>query len=122
MGRTVLIVEDEAALAGLLCDVLQSAGYDVVITTAGQAEKRSLLLEPAAIVMDYLMPGMNGVEVISKIRAAMRESAPPIILVTGLENARDLAEQAGADAYLRKPFDVEALVQIVDSLAVPSVA
>lgn len=117
MARTVLIVEDEAALAGLLSDVLQSAGYDVVVTTAGQAERRSLEIKPAAIVMDYLMPGLNGAEVVKAIRGAMPQAAPPVILVTGLANARELAAEAGASAYLRKPFDVDALVQLVDSLA-----
>lgn len=117
MAQTVLIVEDEAALAGLLSDVLKSAGYQVVVTTAGQAERRSVQVDPAAIVIDYLMPGMNGAEVVRKIRDAMPGSAPPVILVTGLANARDLAAEAGADAYLRKPFDVDALVQLVKSLA-----
>jgi len=110
--------EAEAALAGLLSDVLKSAGYQVVVTTAGQAERRSLEISPSAIVMDYLMPGLNGTEVVHKIRAAMPGATPPVILVTGLANARDLAAEAGADAYLRKPFDVDALVQLVDSLAV----
>jgi len=119
-SRTVLVVEDETALAGLLVDVLQSAGYEVVVTTAGQAAARAASALPVAIVIDYLMPGMNGAEVIKKIRQTGGIRFPTI-LVTGLGNARELAAEAGADAYLRKPFDVDALVQLVNELALPDV-
>jgi DNA-binding response OmpR family regulator len=117
MQRTVLIVEDEADLAGLLSDVLRAAGYDVVLTTAGRAAARAVELSPSAIVLDYLMPGLNGTQVIQQIRSSMSPNAPPVILVTGLSNARELAEEAGADAYLRKPFDVDRFVQVVGKLA-----
>jgi DNA-binding response OmpR family regulator len=112
----VLIVEDEAALAALLGDVLEAAGYEVSITTAGRAATTSVQDMPIAIVLDYLMPGLNGTQVVKQIREAMGSEAPPVILVTGLSNARELATEAGVDAYLRKPFDVEAFVELVDRL------
>ena len=114
MSGTVLIVEDEEHLAGLLSDVLQAAGYDVVLTTAGRAAERVLEVVPSAIVMDYLMPGLNGEEVVNRIRNVVPQHPPPVILVTGLPNARELAERVGAKAYLRKPFDVDALVKLVN--------
>jgi DNA-binding response OmpR family regulator len=110
-------VEDEAHLAGLLSDVLREAGYDVVLTTASRAADRVLESPPSAIVMDYLMPGLNGAQVVDRIRQVVPASPPPVILVTGLSNARDLAAKVGADAYLRKPFDVDKLVNLVNSLA-----
>lgn len=117
MPRTVLIVEDEAYLAGLLSDVLQAAGYEVVLTTGSRAADRASETLPSAIVMDYLMPGLNGGQVVEQIRGAMPRGTPPVILVTGLSNARELAHQVGADAYLRKPFDVDSLVKLVDRLS-----
>ena len=119
MSRTVLIVEDEAHLAGLLSDVLRAAGYDVVLTTASRAADRVLESPPSAIVMDYLMPGLNGAQVVDRIRQVVPNSPPPVILVTGLSNARELAVKVGADAYLRKPFDVDELVNLVNNLANP---
>lgn len=116
MPQTILIVEDEAYLAGLLSDVLQAAGYQVVLTTPGKATERVLDSSPSAIVMDYLMPGLNGAEVVQQIRGVVPKGAPPVILVTGLENPKELADKVGADAYLRKPFDVDALVGLVDRL------
>jgi CheY-like chemotaxis protein len=114
MQGKVLIVEDEAYLAGLLSDVLQSAGYEVELATPSRAAERVVETHPAAIVMDYLMPGLNGAQVVERIRSAVPDRAPPVILVTGLSNARELAGTVGADAYLRKPFDVEALVKLVN--------
>jgi CheY-like chemotaxis protein len=69
--------------------------------------------------MDYLMPGLNGDQVVQQIRNAMQAKAPPVVLVTGLSNARELAAKAGADAYLRKPFDVDAFVRLIDRLSAP---
>ncbi|MBV9282426.1 MAG: response regulator transcription factor [Chloroflexi bacterium] len=117
MPETVLIVEDEAYLAGLLSDVLQAAGYDVILTTASRAAERAVETVPSAIVMDYLMPGLNGQQVVERIRGVLPDNSPPVILVTGLSNARELARTVGADAYLRKPFDVDALVNLVDQFA-----
>ena len=103
-------------LAGLLSDVLQASGYDVVLSTPGRAADRVAEISPQAIVMDYLMPGLNGGEVVEQVRSRMGQQAPPIILVTGLSNARELAEMVQADGYLRKPFDVEDFLRLVGSL------
>ena len=113
MPVTVLIVEDEAALGALLTDVLQTAGYHVVLTTSGRAEERVRESVPSAIVTDYMMPGMNGAEVIERIRGALLGSTPPVVLVTGMDNAGELAVRVGATAYLRKPFDMDEFVTVV---------
>lgn len=119
MPGTVLIVEDEPALAGLLGDALEAAGYQAVLTTAGRALGRYTDIRPVAVVIDYLMPGLNGAQVVRQIRDSL-PTHPPVILVTGLSNARELANEIGADAYLRKPFDVAAFVGLVDRLATPA--
>jgi DNA-binding response OmpR family regulator len=120
MPPMILIVEDEAYLAQLLSDVLRSAGYGVVLSTGGQAVALAVERPPAAIVLDYVMPGLHGGKIANQIRDAIVDATPPIILVTGLQNARELAREVGAEAYLRKPFDVAKLVQVVDSLVGPA--
>lgn len=116
MPETVLIVEDEAHVAGLLSDVLEAAGYRVVLTTGGRAVERASEVMPAAIVLDYVMPGLNGAQVVDQIRSSMEAEAPPMVLVTGLSNVRELAEQGHFDAFLRKPFDVDAFVKIINDV------
>jgi DNA-binding response OmpR family regulator len=113
MTATVLIVEDEADLGALLTVVLQTAGFKVILTTSGRAEERVRDFQPAAIVTDYVMPGMNGAEVVRNIRRVLTDAAPPVVLVTGMENADELAATIGASAFLRKPFDMDDFVRIV---------
>lgn len=113
MTATVLIVEDEADLGALLTDVLRTAGFNVILTTSGRAAERVRDSEPAAIVTDFMMPGMNGAEVVENIRRVLRDAAPPVVLVTGMDNPEELAATVGASAYLRKPFDMDDFVHTV---------
>jgi CheY-like chemotaxis protein len=113
MPVTVLIVEDEADLGALLTDVLRTAGFNVVLTTSGRAQERVQSSAPAAIVTDFMMPGMNGAEVIERIRIALPDATPPVVLVTGMDNAQELAARVGAAAFLRKPFDMDEFVDTV---------
>jgi CheY-like chemotaxis protein len=113
---TILIVEDEADLGALLTDVLRSAGDQAVLTTGGRAADRAEALHPDAIVTDYRMPGSNGAEVIQQIRSRLQETTPPVILLTGLSNAEELASAMGAHAFLRKPFDVDTFLSVLSDL------
>jgi DNA-binding response OmpR family regulator len=116
MPSVVLIVEDEADLANLLSDVLQDAGYDVVLTTGSAAVNRAVDLRPNLILMDYVMPGLNGGAIIAQMREALEDKLPPLVLVSGRPEIANLAGQAGADAYLRKPFGVDELLTLVSRL------
>ena len=113
---TVLIVEDEADLAALLRDVLEEAGYEVVLATGTAAVETATSLRPTLILTDYTMPGVSGGTVIEEIRRTLGESAPPIALVTGRSEAKDLATRVGADGFLYKPFDVDDLLALVHRL------
>jgi len=68
--------------------------------TARRAADLTVEVEPVAIVMDYMMPGLDGSEVVQQIRAALPAGAPPVVLVTGLPNARELAGHCWALATM----------------------
>jgi DNA-binding response OmpR family regulator len=76
-------------------------------------------LRPVVVILDYLLPGLSGAEVTRELRARLGEEAPPIVLVTGLSTAERLAAEIGADAFLRKPFDVDTFLTIVARLTGP---
>jgi DNA-binding response OmpR family regulator len=116
MSGTVLVVEDEANLAELLTDILHYSGYEVVLATASRAALRTEEVRPAVIVLDYVMPGMNGTEVVESIRDQVGSEMPPVMLVSGLPNVEQLANEGGFDAFLRKPFDVDVFVGTVNRL------
>lgn len=116
MSKTVMIVEDEADLAGLISDVLAADGYQVVLATGRSAVQHAEQTAPSLVLIDYVMPGLSGADVIAQMRVRFGPSLPPLVLLSGRPEVRELARQVGADGYLYKPFDVEELLSLVSRL------
>lgn len=110
MGQTILIVEDEPTLQETLKFNLDKAGYQTVVTGNG-AEALQLALEnpPDLILMDIMLPGLDGVEVTRILR---HEQSTPIIMLTAKDSEIDrvLGLEIGADDYLTKPFSMRELL------------
>ncbi|HEY7780533.1 MAG TPA: response regulator [Ktedonobacterales bacterium] len=111
----VLIVEDEEPIAEAVAYVVQARGYTPLVAVDGQ-QALHLTRErwPALVITDLMMPRLDGVELIAALRAdaAANHHVPPPVIVTTAAGMRR-AEAAGADAILRKPFD---LVDLEDLL------
>jgi DNA-binding response OmpR family regulator len=108
--RTILVVEDEPQIAGLVRDYLEHAGFTVL--TAGDGAGGLALARarrPDAIILDLGLPKVDGLDV---IRALRRDSAVPIVVLTarGDETDRILGLELGADDYVVKPFSPKELV------------
>jgi two-component system response regulator BaeR len=116
-SKTVLIVEDEPKIASLLADYLRSqGGFDSAIVHRGdQALARLRALQPDLVLLDLMLPGLDGIEVCKRIRA---ESAVPIIMVTARveEIDRLLGLELGADDYICKPFSPREVVARVKAV------
>jgi DNA-binding response OmpR family regulator len=109
----VLIAEDEIVSRRLLESALPRWGYDVITATDGE-EAWTLLQEPDAptiMVLDWLMPRLDGVEICRRIRAHPRLSSVYIILLTSRAAVEDVVQglEAGANDYITKPFDAAEL-------------
>ena len=112
-ARDVLVVEDDGDLATLLQMILSDAGY--AVRTAGdgaQALARVAEAMPGIILLDMRMPVMNGWE-FARAFFGRYGRAAPIVVVTAAENARLRAEEIGADGWLEKPFDLDAVIAAV---------
>lgn len=114
----ILIAEDDFTSRNMLTAVLTKAGYEVVVTTNG-AEAWAELKKPDApslIILDWMMPEMDGLEVLNCIRAQEHEHPPYIIMLTSRGEKNDIITglNAGADDYLAKPFDFGELRARVD--------
>lgn len=105
----VLVAEDEEPIAAALMLIIEDAGYTPLVAAHGkEALNLSRERRPALIITDLMMPYLDGAELISAIRADAAEdnhAAPPIVLMTAAGLRR--AQEAGADALLRKPFNIE---------------
>lgn len=112
----ILIVEDEPKLAALLSDYLKAAGYAVfTIDDGARALARIRERAPAAILLDLMLPGMDGLSVCREVRAF---SAVPILMITARveEIDRLLGLELGADDYICKPFSPREVVARVKAV------
>jgi class 3 adenylate cyclase len=116
---TVLAVDDQPQNIRLLDAVLSPRGYTVVPATGGE-EALAALDEHSVdlVLLDVLMPGMDGYEVCRRIRATPRTAYLPVVMITASGSQQRLASlEAGADDFVQKPFDQAELLARVASLA-----
>jgi len=121
-NRRILLVEDEATIAQVVCDYLVQAGLRVDLASDGHtALTMALTLNPDLVILDRMLPGLDGVEVCRRIREA---HTMPIIMLTalGTEDDRILGLEMGADDYVTKPFSPRELVLRVKSVLRRSLA
>ena len=106
-SNVVLIAEDDGELRELVCTELESEGFQVVSVTNGEeAISKTRSLKPDVIVMDLMMPVMNGIEAIKKLKTDAATSHIPIVVGTVVEEKEDIVKsfEAGAIAYITKPY------------------
>lgn len=119
MGVRVLIAEDEANIVESLTFILGREGFDVSTVADGEAALRSLRHDaPDLLILDVMMPRLNGFELLKKIRADARLQRLPVIVLTAKTQARDreAAVAVGADAYMTKPYSNSEVVEQVRRL------
>ena len=117
-GR-VLVADDDADILELVSQRLERRGYEV--STAGdgnEALARTVAELPDAVVLDGLMPGLEGHEVCAELRSRERTAAIPVVLLTAkaADADRQRALDVGASAYMVKPFSIDELDQTLRGL------
>ena len=119
MSARILVVEDEEALTTLLRYNLDAEGYDVETVMRGDdADTRLKEHVPDLIVLDWMLPGLSGMELCRRLRARPETKQVPIIMLTarGEESERVRGLATGADDYIVKPFSVPELLARVKGL------
>ena len=111
----ILVVEDEAAQRALLADILRAAGYAVVECGSGEQALARLRQEPVDLVVsDWRLPGLDGMQLFQRVRASDPDTAFVIITAYGTIARAVEAVRAGADDYLTKPFERQALLLAIE--------
>jgi DNA-binding response OmpR family regulator len=115
----VLVVEDDDSIARLIEVDLGLQGHTVRVAADGKAGLVAFeKFKPDVVLLDWMMPDMSGLDVLDQIKARGWRSAVRVVLVTAKVQERDMIRgwQAGVDAYLSKPFDMDVLSGTVDGV------
>lgn len=117
MGSRIMVVDDDPTMVKLIGVNLRLHGNEVIEATSGQMALEALSGElPDLVVLDVMMPGMTGWEVLGSIRARPETRELPVILVTAKTQDSDVVRgwELGADDYVVKPFNPLMLVQVIN--------
>ena len=117
--ETILIVEDEPSLTEVLSYNLQREGYEVVVAREGrEGLRKAQTLLPSLLILDLMLPGVDGLDICRELRASPQTSNIPILMLTAKTEETDqiVGFAVGADDYVTKPFSVKVLLQRVKAL------
>ncbi len=119
MSERILVVDDDPSVLKLVQLNLEIEGYEVVTASNGREALEMVARErPALVVCDVMMPVLNGLEVVSRLRRDEATASLPVVMLSAKAQDIDVkhGKEAGADEYVTKPFDPEELIDAVKRL------
>lgn len=119
MSARIMIVEDDPDICEILQYNLEQEGYDVIIHNDGKDALQAMLANPPNLVLlDLMLPGMNGLDIARKVRKDERTHTLPILMITARSEEMDILQglELGADDYVTKPFRPREVIARVKAL------
>ena len=119
MARRILVVEDDPSAQRLISYTLEREGYQVIIASNGmEGLKKARGEEPELLVLDVMLPGLDGFELCHRLRGDPQTAALPILMLSAKAQETDISTgmRVGADDYLTKPADPSEIVRRVAKL------
>lgn len=112
--KTILVVDDDEALAEAVKMILEDEGYEV-LTAFGSKHADQLIQEqcPDLIVLDYRLPGENGLSIAQRLKQSASTQRVPIVMISASYSIQKPAMEAGADVFLPKPFSFNTLLSTI---------
>ena len=115
-GKDVLVVDDDRYLCELIVDVLEAEGHMARTAMNGeQALEQVRERKPELILLDLMMPVMNGWELAAALKANPEWSDIPVVLITAHHDGESKRQETGAKAVITKPFDIDHLAEVVST-------
>jgi len=118
-GQRILIVEDEEAIVEVVSQTLRRHGYETASAADGDdALEKAFSLRPDLVILDLMLPKMDGWEVCRRLKADRQTASVPVLMLTARREERDVVEglEIGADDYMKKPFSLSELAARVKAL------
>ena len=114
---TILVVEDEYAIASIVSEILEDEGYRVLSAVNGQQGLERLAAQPVDLVLlDFMMPILDGPGMFAAMQADPKLRPIPVVFMTSLEEAKLRRRCTGYAGFLRKPFAIDALPTVIASV------
>jgi CheY-like chemotaxis protein len=113
---TILVCDDDASLRELVRAVLGPAYHFIEAADGTEALAAAREFSPDLIVLDVMLPGLSGIEVLEELRRDEDLKHMPVVVITAWSHAEVEAQVAGADRFVSKPFDPDELSNIVEEL------
>ncbi len=120
MAKRVLLAEDEPNIVESLTFLIDKAGFDVTVKTDGRQALHAAFDDlPDVLILDVMLPEIDGYEVLRQLRADSRTEQLPVVMLTakGQREDRETALQYGADLFITKPFANDEIIEAVNQLA-----
>lgn len=115
--KKILVVDDEQAILEVLREVLEGEGYNVVAVDNGEYLERLQVHDlPDLILLDVLLSGRDGRELVRYLKAQKETREIPVIMISAHPAARESSLAAGADMFIAKPFDVTKLLDTIEGI------
>jgi len=117
LSQHVLLIEDEPNIAEAIRFILTRDGWRVSLLSDGNAALDRVRSDrPDLVILDHMLPGMSGLEILTALRADPDTRSLPVMMLTARGRDRAMAEQAGADSFMSKPFSNAEILAEVRSL------
>ncbi|RJQ36066.1 response regulator [Candidatus Microgenomates bacterium] len=110
----IWVLDDDLSILEVIKIVLEDEGYKVLAMSDGKNFNKKLKKElPDLILLDIWMPGMDGNEIVKRLKKQESTKNINVVIISALTDARKIAKEAGADNFLRKPFEICELLNVV---------
>ncbi len=115
MKVKILVCDDDAGILEVIKIILEENDYEVLTTSTGKGIQKLInSYKPGLLFLDLWMPGIEGEEITKILKREKATKDLPVIIVSALNDTKDIAKKAGADGFLSKPFTIADLLEVVE--------
>lgn len=123
-GSKILVIDDEPQVTEIIDAFLTNAGHQVIVENNAEAGlKKAKNIKPDIILLDIMMPGIDGYSICNDLKNNPGTSDIPVVFLTGKDRADDMGRsfKVGGDMFIKKPFSCERLLEIINIILMSSV-